>query len=782
MASWITPGSVVPVNTTTINTIGEVNYGATSQMFVFAYEGANSSGVISDRTVPAYNKLRDLTPAEITQVVAKGTTNINDYIFIKGREEVELGTTEIKMLYDQNGIEKDSGLRLASNGQVVGTLQIEDMSKFVVFVAMMVDPPMYKYNVTYRPYSHVVYNDNVYKLRPEAPNPFTTTTSIPDVKLWDKISPHYPFFSDYPEWTPGIKMEPGSFTKGPAGAGLDLRVHRLSARAGHERKCFESVPNPAYWKIKKKAGGSVDEVYTSGNTLPWNPNDYLTTEEVPRGEYRTYNGSVYQVVSTNNTTMIGGKLTDTYLPPASPVPTEPDLLFWVRIGPSYRNSYTPNTIYKVGDTVNTLASTGSHRVMYTLITSLPYIVPTNYDSDFFTDVGAVPAVQATSSRMFSIVINSTSGPSIDFVTKPVLKPVQVGELLGDIVNNDIVAVGPDAFITYEIPSSEILKPSQYGNLPAVDPLGYIPCLPPGILMANDGRLYGRPKVAGKYAFNVKVTGTSGTVRRQRFSIVINPGYYPDTFSASFSLSQGVERDWYDMIANVAFTKAKKFRESDPNYGLRTKPEILIKDNILGKSTVITGIDDFEKSVIYLRHKLNHEAQAPIMCRIGNIRFRTAVDSDGTPMYDLLYKELIPLGNRTVFDNRGLFDTGERLVDLYKLKNILVGHLGSDDERVLPERVLENIYPIPGFMPYKDVCQLWQSQVEQVGDFIRDENLLILPIAYLMPGEAKTVILDMILSNTLMSAFYNKVVPLDTLFLRKHSDFYDEVHTITLTKK
>lgn len=741
MATWTTPPATVPPKELSL---GEVNFGVESRMFVFAYQSANTSGVVTDTSIPAYNKLVSFTADELK-------TYTKDYnILINPNETSIINTTDVIMKYTDKGVERDSGLRISSNGQIVGALQIPDQQKNIIFKVQYVDPPAYTSGTLYRAYSHVSNNGRIYRLRAGAPTPFTPDVDIPAAEHWEDIGKYTPQFSIRPEYKNGSIYMSGDYVVYSGG------LYQLNSKNATSIRANTPDPDPDYWAFAENYKPYLH------NPPAYSIKTYTTTDtNGPDGVYVQYAGFVYKLIKPLP-----------YTPGATDYSPKQD--DWDTVGLVISAKYNEletdsdkvdptvdrNRIYQLGDKVI------HNNKIYNLANTMPFKAGTvKPDSAFWESLGNYTNA-APPARIFRIIINAQKGSMIEFETGQNLHNLRVGERVGELFINDIVATS-GSLTTYTIPSSMI--PTR-GKL--MDKNGeYYPYLPKGLSLSLDGRLCGRPKgPIGKYYFDVQAQNSVGLTKHQRFYLEIVAGYTNATFSCIGRLSQVYEREWYKMISSGVLDNVEFYRQSDPNYGLRTKPEILFKDNILGE---IDGVRvGFDTSVAYLKTKMYQE---PILCRVGNLRYRTALDANGTPQYDYVYKELVPLSSYVTYDTRG-YITPPRVPLLDSFKEFLVNNLASDDEQLTNE--LTRFEVNNGHKTYLDNCQLYQKNPSPYQG-VKPSIFPTLPVAFLAPGEGQKLIDASTEDGLLKSMFYNKTIAVETMVFRHHTDEFDRELSVTL---
>lgn len=656
MAHWVTPPVIMSDGKNTA--IGEVNYGSESRMFVFAYRDTNSDMLVTDTSVPSYHNITALTAAE------RGTFSDPKYIIINPATVPESNTTEVPLIFTKQGVTIDTGLRLASNGQIVGRLKIYDPVKELVFKVRYIDPPLYTPTTKYRAYTHVHSNGRLYRLNANATLPYYAVSGTPAADDWTDIGAYTP---QYTAILPYINGTQYSIADRIVSSN---RIWQLSSNAAIQYKATPASPDATYWKNLGVIAGAYSP-YTQNSI-------YSVNATVKHGS------NVYQLIFTQ--------------PFISSHPT-PDSRFWTNVGP-----YTGN-------------------------------------------------VEVQPERIFRIVINTRRSSLIVFKTQPNLGIIKIGQQIGDSVIKNIEAFS-DVTMSYELLPEHV---KSIGEVATKGDDGIYHVLPAGLQLHADGTITGYPVgPIGKYQFDVIARNTYALEKQGTFQISVYDGYGKSAVSAVLRPRFDIERQWYSMITDTALSSVQLYRETDPAYGLRDYPEIIIKRNLKGEyldSTLALALVQ-----PLLTQKL--KSTPAISCRLGNMRYRTALDKNGIPLYDLLYKELVPLNTSVVYDPNALHETLTYVPEILSLKTNLTNVLGSDDASIMEDELRG--FKIDGFVPTYDDLQLWE--INHNAKDVPYGHKFIVPVAYVMPGEAKKFIDLSITYGTLHTLLVNHIVMLDTIVI------------------
>ena len=257
-------------------------------------------------------------------------------------------------------------------------------------------------------------------------------------------------------------------------------------------------------------------------------------------------------------------------------------------------------------------------------------------------------------------------------------------------------------------------------------------------------------------------------KEKEFTIEIQEGYLNNTCQATLNFSHEFERKWYSAISSEAFHNINFYRASDLNYGLRSLPRIELKRNLKCMLSG-TGLKPNE-TVTYL----NSLGLSSIQCRTGNTRYITALDQDNNELYDLVYKEIFVLSHKVSYSADPTEIPTIYSNECKSLKTSLVSLLGSDDSSITEEfRYAENSLG-------KDDASLYRvnprtSTISNYSDFVSagfDINsfLPILPIAYVKPGQGKTLVQNIIDDGYVQDTFYDVILVANQIMFEPRGDY------------
>ncbi len=287
-----------------------------------------------------------------------------------------------------------------------------------------------------------------------------------------------------------------------------------------------------------------------------------------------------------------------------------------------------------------------------------------------------------STRIFRILLNDNSGTDISFETDSDLGQIHVGEYFGHTVYPKIVASGSD-LITYTI--KEDTSPDDITKF--------------NLDLSSDGTLIGTAYAASKdftanddipLEFDVVATGKNGNSITQRFKIRLVRGFGQNVISASILPALTLERQWFRMIASAAFSTAILYRESDPRYGVRRLPRIMLKENYTDTSLPWEGI---KKTIKDLRNSIIdpvNGAPTPtgsFRLVLGNYKVRSALDNAGNVLYDVLYREVHPAGTQVPLSMSPMVYTDystSGIAEIHGLRQNIYTVLGEDTTNLLTD--------------------------------------------------------------------------------------------------
>lgn len=376
-----------------------------------------------------------------------------------------------------------------------------------------------------------------------------------------------------------------------------------------------------------------------------------------------------------------------------------------------------------------------------------------FDADKWYDLGVynetLGATIINQERMFRVVFNDSTGGDLSFDTDANLGEIHVGEYFGHTVYPVISASGSD-LVTYEInhatSPNDILK---YNLDLSAD--GYMI----GTAYATSADFSTNDNIV--LEFDVIANGKNGKNLTKRFNITIVRGLGQNTITANICPSVNMERAWFGMISTNAFNTGSYYRESDPRYGRRKVPRILLKENFVDTTKTWEGISTVRKE---LRNGIvDTTGGSPVpdgtfKLVLGNYKIRSALDNLGNVLYDVLYRELHSSGTQVTLSINPLVYTdysNNLITEVYGLRQNIYNILGEDTTNLLTDPTdlsnrgitvdaisglsVEMIDTVPRFMnhPY-------------VENNISAMYFPCIPVGYFKPGQAEVFFSTLVQNN------------------------------------
>lgn len=425
--------------------------------------------------------------------------------------------------------------------------------------------------------------------------------------------------------------------------------------------------------------------------------------------------------------------------------------------PAYTHMNYNGGLYRMYNTVN---------APYKANTGAPDRLVWEYIGDYSPQFDAETSTD--NQRVFSIIINTQNSDVVDFITDSDLGTMRIGEQYGEDHNLRIETSGEELMTFYLADgyNNRVGKPERVGGI------GYEQ-LPKGLTLHPNGVISGHPTgERGTYQFGIIAQNGAGLAKQKMFTLEIASGFESRCFSAKLRGNGETDRLWYDMLMQQPFSKIALYRDVDPNYGVQSSLKMLIKNNVDG--TFNNTALDIDRSARVATAKLSGFNAFQLRC--GNTRIQTALDARGEPLYDLVYKELLPVGATVVYDTNPWARTEANHSNILRLKQELFKSFGSFDLYVEtdPTRAIQQEQD--GVI-YTDDCPLWMSNP----DTTRNQEagyMIALPVAYLMPGEGEKFIATAIEYGVLNQLFFNQVITFSSMELL---DFTKEVKNNRIIK-
>lgn len=389
-------------------------------------------------------------------------------------------------------------------------------------------------------------------------------------------------------------------------------------------------------------------------------------------------------------------------------------------------------------------------------------------------------------RTFRMIVNGSTGDGIDFITDKNLGEIHVGEYFGHTVYPKIRANG--TLVTYELVDTSRDDITKY-NLD----------------LAADGTLVGTAYARAqdftandeiKLEFDVKATDKGGASITSTFNLRIIRGFGQNFLSAYIKPNMPFERKWFSAISTSNFANQYYYRGVDDRYGLQRTPKILLKENFVSSTYPYTNLADMKKT---LRDNVINPAHgAPVPDGIfgfvmGNYKIRSALDSLGNVLYDVLYREIHPAGTSvsvsmepfkyTVQDTAFLSEFFGLRENIFRVVSEDVANLLSDptdfQNRGLVVPMIaglssEMIDTVPRYMnhPY-------------LGEGVKAEFMPVIPVAYFNPGQAEAFFTKLVRTNehqTLVNEEFDITYVEFQYFFQEYSKYVQNNYTIQIKEQ
>lgn len=345
-------------------------------------------------------------------------------------------------------------------------------------------------------------------------------------------------------------------------------------------------------------------------------------------------------------------------------------------------------------------------------------------------------------RLFRVLVNASTGDDMQFETDSNLGEIHVGEYFGHSVYPVIKATG--TLVTYRLTGGDDIR--KYGLDLTAD----------GILV---GTAYARNQDFSanddiNLTFNVTANDKSGSSVKGDFKLRIIRGFGPNYLSSHLVPSVNFEREWFKCISSPTFASQGYYRQSDDHYGLRKVPRMLLKENFVSQNYNFSTLNNLK--TVLRKGIIDVTGGAPVPTAafglvIGNYKIISALDNNGSLLYDILFREIHPSGTEvpvSLNPRQYTEQDVDTLTEIFGLRQNIFKLVGEDVTNLLSDptdfanRGLivdaihglsdEMIDTVPRFMnhPY-------------IEDGVKAGFMPIIPVAYFMPGQAE--------------AFFNKLI-------------------------
>lgn len=306
-----------------------------------------------------------------------------------------------------------------------------------------------------------------------------------------------------------------------------------------------------------------------------------------------------------------------------------------------------------------------------------------FEPERWKDMGFYDASLGTGivgkTKLFRTVVNDSTGGGIEIITPPNLGNIHVGEYYGHTVYAQIKATGSD-LISYTIGKNSRDDIRKY-NID-LSPDGTIV----GTVYAQSNDFSANDDI--RLQFDVDATAKNGRKATGTFNIRIIRGLSQHTMSAHLVPSLNFERAWFDCISSSVFNSFKYYRPSDPRYGLQDVPRILLKENLVSSSFDWHSLAETKE---LLRNGIidtvngSPVPEAAFKMVLGNYKVRSALDSSGNVLYDILYREVLPAETLVQLSKESTrYTESPTLVEFYGLRQNIVNIVKDDVQNILTD--------------------------------------------------------------------------------------------------
>jgi hypothetical protein len=258
-------------------------------------------------------------------------------------------------------------------------------------------------------------------------------------------------------------------------------------------------------------------------------------------------------------------------------------------------------------------------------------------------------------------------------------------------------------------------------------------LPDGLTLEVDGSISGRASYAstGTYSFTVDATdvyGLSSISRTFNLDVELyDSKQYTQIYMRPF-LPEDIRKKYQDFITNTfTFDPKLMYRYFDPNFGVQYDIKMYLEFSI-EKTNIAEYIPALSEN--FYRKKLY----------FGDIKLAVATDSAGTPLYEVVYVDIIDdqINNKGVSVSRIIYNE-----DKIYYPNSIDNMRYSLEHVVIPNNqyIGVNKDDLPKYM-----------NTAQLGDYKPPGYMRVVPICYALPGQGSRII-----SRIKLSEFDFKII-------------------------
>ena len=375
-----------------------------------------------------------------------------------------------------------------------------------------------------------------------------------------------------------------------------------------------------------------------------------------------------------------------------------------------------------------------------------------FDSSAWLDLGLYNASLGSDivgkTRIFRFIINWGDSDGISFTTDTNLGVIRVGEYFGHTNCATIVAKTTDAsdVVSYSIDNKTSKNDITDYGLKLLSN-GYLS----GTAYAYDETLIDGDGNDSKFLeFDVVASTQRGKSTKSTFKLQLTRGLSQHYVSVYGTVSKNLERKWFDSLVSAGLENCTLYRAGDDRYGIRRFPRILIKENLYS-DLVDYDLNNIKKSLrdgIVMTTGSTATSPVPVgpvKMMIGNYKYRTAIDENGVPLYDILYREILPYGTLVTPSTNWVYYSTIEQPDIAGLRENLNSALGQNTKYLLLDtNDVENRVHIDG--TNIDTLPRWMVHPDSTNGAIAG-YVPVIEVAYLAPGTAMELLNNMAFSST-----------------------------------
>jgi len=285
-------------------------------------------------------------------------------------------------------------------------------------------------------------------------------------------------------------------------------------------------------------------------------------------------------------------------------------------------------------------------------------------------------------RTFTISTNVNVDSSISWTTDSNLGTIGTG----DISTLSIIATSNQGTILYTFKSGSLPNGLKFNT--------------------SDGTIIGTVLLQTPNTYTFTIQADNGVMTDERtFTLTVISLCTTDYITVSIPISRRFYKEWNNMLCDISETSiASIYRSADSNFGIKQYPTIKLVNNLRYTDSSII------KSTLLANEDLTFY--------VGGLDGAVARDSDGTIIYDVIYRKIIDpssvTSNSVVMNNNTTF----KPATITSLRNRLLT-IGTDGDEKLP---------------------LWMTCLQTISDTSSVIGYIpCIEIAYLTPGTKESIL-------------------------------------------